>query len=395
MDNLLKYQFKCCGCGVCQEICPKNAIKLIENEEGFLEFFIDKEKCINCGLCSKKCPQLNNFKNRNLNDERNYYAAYVKNSEEILKSTSGGIFSIIAKKIALIEKYSIFGCTFDENMVAKHIYIEDINELDKILGSKYVQSDTRNIFSQVKGKLDSGNKVLFSGTPCQISALYSYLGEQEYENLYTIDLVCHGVPSPLLFKKYIKWLERKNKGKIEKYMFRNKDKKTWELLCSYDINGKRYYKYDSLDPYYNSFINGDTYRESCYECKYANKERVGDITLGDFWGIEDEYPEFCNKYGNSAIIINTKKGREIFDLIKNEIVFIESTYEKMSKKNHNLVSPSLRPDIRDIVYNNIKDKDFENIIKDNMNFKVSFKSYLKSKIPKNIKIKVKSLLKKR
>ena len=334
-NNLLKCDFKCCGCGVCEEICPKNAIELKENYEGFLEFNIDNNKCINCGLCIKKCPQLNELKKQEKNNNQRYYAAHIKDNKEILKSTSGGIFAIIAKKIALNKKYSIFGCGFDENIIAKHMCINNIENLDKILGSKYVQSDTRNIFSKVKEKLDNENKVLFSGTPCQVNALYSYLGNIQYDNLYTIDLICHGVPSPLLFKKYLKWLEKKNKGKVNSYTFRSKDKKSWELLCSYDINGKKYYKNDSVDPYYNSFIKGYTYRECCYECKYANKNRIADITLGDFWGIEEEHPNLANNYGNSLIIVNTKKGQELFELIKENIKYEESNYEKASKNNHN------------------------------------------------------------
>lgn len=379
--------------GLCMEVCPKKAITLVENEEGFLEFKIDKNKCIDCGICVKKCPQLNEYKKRDYIEQK-FYAAHIKNQDEILKSTSGGIFPIIAKKVSEKDNYVIFGCEYDENFVARHNYIEDIKDLYKFRGSKYVQSDTRLIYNKVKEKLEDGKNVLFTGTPCQVSALYSYLNNKVYKNLYTIDLVCHGVPSPLLFKKYLQYLEKRNNGKIEEYEFRNKDKKNWELLCFYKINNKKIYKNDSIDPYYSNFIKGNTYRESCYECKYAQKERIGDITLADFWGIEKEHPEIYSKLGNSAVIVNTKKGEELFNLIKDNIDYVESNYNKVSKQNHNLKHPTNRPEIRNNIYKDIKDKDFEQIIKENLKFKITTTNFIKSLIPVNVKNKIKEVLKK-
>lgn len=392
-NNLLKCDFKCCGCGVCEEICPKNAIKLKENSEGFLEFSIDNDKCVNCGLCIKKCPQLKENMKRDF--ESKYYAAYLKDDEKLKKSTSGGIFQGIVEKFIEIKDFAIVGCIFDENLVAKHTCIENKNDIYKLYGSKYVQSDTRKIYSTTKSKLDEGKKVIFSGTPCQIQGLYSYLGEQKYDNLYTIDLICHGVPSPLLFKKYKEWIEKKKKGKISEYKFRSKDKNSWELLSSYEIKRKKYYENESMNPYYNSFIKGDTYRESCYDCKYACKERTGDITLGDFWGIEDEHPLFNNDLGVSLIIVNSIKGKELIDLILNDIEYVESTFEKASKKNHNLIAPTNRKEIRNTIYDNIGIYDFEQICKKNIKYKFSVLNYIKSKIPIKLKKYIKKIIKRR
>lgn len=361
-NNLLNCKFLCCGCGVCEEICPRNAIELKENDEGFLEFYIDKDKCVNCGMCIKKCPQLKKKMIRSF--ESKYYAAYLKDSEKIKKSTSGGIFQgIVEKFISFNDNYAIVGCIFDENFVAKHVCIENRENIYKLYGSKYVQSDTRKIYSIVKRKLSEGKKVIFSGTPCQIQGLYSYLDDNQYDNLYTVDLICHGVPSPLLFKKYKEWIEKNKNGKIIEYKFRSKDKNSWELLSSYVINGKRYFKNASMNPYYDSFIKGNTYRESCYKCKYACKERVGDITLGDYWGIEEAHPSFYNELGVSLIIVNSIKGKELMELILDDIEYIESTFEKVSKQNYNLIGPTIRNKIRNNIYYNIRKYDFKQIYK--------------------------------
>ncbi|CDD36625.1 4Fe-4S ferredoxin iron-sulfur binding domain-containing protein [Clostridium sp. CAG:356] len=392
VNNLDNFKFKCTGCNCCKEICPKKAIKFESNKEGFLEYKIDKEKCINCGLCIKKCPQLNEIKKENFNTE--YYAAHSKSEEVILKSTSGGMFTILANAIAQANEYAIFGCFFDEKMVAKHGYVNDIKDLDKFKGSKYIQSDTQNIFQKVKEQLEEGKVVLFTGTPCQIAGLRKFLENKNYDNLYTIDIICHGVPSPLLFKKYKEYLEQENNAKLIKYEFRNKSKKTWELCYYYYFdNGKHKSNVCSMDSYYSNFIDGTTYRECCYECKYAKKDRISDITIGDFWGIQNEHPNNYNKYGNSAIIVNTKKGKELFEKIKNDINFEKSSFEKISKYNKNLKQPTVRKNIRDNIYNEIKEKNYEQIVKENMKFKISAITIIKAYFPRKLKDTIKKILK--
>ena len=198
MENISKLnKNNCTGCRMCEQICPVNAIKMIENKEGFIEPVIDKTKCINCGLCSKRCPQLNEIKREDYKME--VYAAKNKNIEEQKSSSSGGVFSVLANYV-LENNGIVFGCAFNDNLIAEHIGIEDKNELYKLRGSKYVQSNTKNTFKDVKENLENSRMVLYSGTPCQIAGLKQFLGK-EYDNLYTVDLVCHGVPSPKLFKK--------------------------------------------------------------------------------------------------------------------------------------------------------------------------------------------------
>ena len=394
MNNIKNKEFKCCGCNTCMEICPQKAIKMIESDEGFLEYSINEELCTSCGLCIKKCPQINDIKEEKTFVPK-YYAAHMKSKDGIIKSSSGGIFQVIAKKFTDTNNYAIFGAVYDEDLNVKHDYIDNINDLEKLLGSKYVQSNISNIYKKVKDKLNEKDiKVLFVGTPCQIAGLNSYLNNKYYENLITIDLICHGVPSPLLFKKYIDYLELRHNGKVEKFNFRSKLKKEWGTNCYYKINGKEYYKPYYLDPYYYNFIKGTIYRESCYECKYARRERVGDITLGDYWGIDEIHPEIYNKLGNSIIIINSIKGENVFEKIKEEIIYIESTFEKMSKYNHNLISPTQRKDIRDSVYTNIRKEDFSRNMNRYLNFNINYKNIIKSKIPNKIKKVLKKCLKK-
>lgn len=394
MNNLnIMNKEKCCGCNVCAEICPQHAIKMIENDEGFLEYSIDEKLCINCGLCLKKCPQFNEMKN-NKNFVQQYYASSIKSVKDIKKSSSGGIFQIIAKEIAKNKEYAIFGAIYDENLKVKHSYIDNENDIDKLLGSKYAQSDISNIYKVVREKLDKNIKVLFSGTPCQVAGLYSYLGKKEYDNLITVDLICHGVPSPLLFQKYIEYLGKKYNGKVEEFNFRSKIKKEWGKNCLYKIGKRNFYKPYYLEAYYYNFIKGTISRKSCYECKYANKERVADITLGDYWGIQDFHPKIYNKLGNSLIIINTMKGEKLFENIKNGINYEQSSYSNASKYNHTLNKPTPKADSRDSIYKNIRKDDFVEKFSQYLLFKPSLKNIIKSKIPPFVKTLVKNIRRK-
>ena len=338
----------CCGCRACEKICPKNAITMVYNNEGFLVPIIDKNLCVNCGLCLKSCPQFNTFKEKK-DDSIEAFAARAKKTKDLLNGSSGGIFSTIAKFI-IENKGFVYGCCFDENMNPIHLCVNKIEDIAKLCGSKYVQSDTNNTYENVKEQLEDNNTVLYIGTPCQIAGLKSFL-KNDFKNLYTIDLVCHGVPSPKLFKKYIEWLEKKYKDKVEMYYFRNKIKSGWGLTSRIKFkSGKEKIIDFRLDPYYKTFIDAKNYRECCYRCKYSNLTRIGDITLADFWGIEKEHPDFYSPYGNSAIIINNKKGKFLFDSIKNQIDYISTDINKILRYNKNLQQPSKRYYERSNIY---------------------------------------------
>ena len=380
---------KCYGCRACEQICPKNAIQMIENEEGFLVPKVDEKKCIKCKLCVLKCPHYN-IKNLKTNNNIATYAAKTKNPIEQKQSSSGGIFPVIARYI-LEQNGVVFGCGLNNNIMAEHIAIYEKEELERLKGSKYVQSNTKNTFKNVKELLEQNKKVLYSGTPCQIAGLKTFLNK-EYENLYTIDLVCHGVPSPKLFQKYIKWLEEKEKKHIIEFKFRTKENCSWGLYYKYELDNKRK-KYGSanLSPYYKAFLNGDIYREVCYKCQFADVQRTSDITLADYWGIEKQHPEFSDMKGISAVLINTKKGEKLFDDLKDEIIFLKSDIEKVKLKNKNLYQPTNRPKIRNNIYKGIYEKDFNKAINENFHYKAKTSDYIKFYIPKGLKNKLKKL----
>lgn len=383
----------CCGCRACEKICPKNAITMVYNNEGFLVPIIDKNLCVNCGLCLKSCPQFNTFKEKKDNSIE-AFAARAKKTKDLLNGSSGGIFSTIAKFI-IENKGFVYGCCFDENMNPIHLCVNKIEDIAKLCGSKYVQSDTNNTYENVKEQLEDNNTVLYIGTPCQIAGLKSFL-KNDFKNLYTIDLVCHGVPSPKLFKKYIEWLEKKYKDKVEMYYFRNKIKSGWGLTSRIKFkSGKEKIIDFRLDPYYKTFIDAKNYRECCYRCKYSNLTRIGDITLADFWGIEKEHPDFYSPYGNSAIIINNKKGKFLFDSIKNQIDYISTDINKILRYNKNLQQPSKRYYERSNIYLNLEKKGFDRYIKEDLKFRKNFKVLLKNLLPYKFKFLIKNIFLKR
>ncbi len=380
----------CTGCRMCEQICPVKAIEIVENEEGFIEPKVNEEKCINCGLCFKRCPQLNDIKNNRI-DEIKVYAAKNKNIEEQKQSSSGGIFSILANYV-LENKGKVYGCAFNSNLVAEQIAIKSKEELYKLRGSKYVQSNTQNTFTEAKKDLDNDKLVLYSGTPCQIAGLKAFLNK-DYENLVTIDLVCHGVPSPKLFKKYIEYLEERYKSRVVSYEFRNKEKNGWGLTSKVVFdNGKTKYINANLDSYYKTFLKSYTYREVCYNCKYANTNRIADITLADYWGIKKKIPNFYDEQGVSAIIINTEKGNKIFNKVIKNISYIKSDISSVKEENHNLEYSSKRDKIREKAYIDIDNKKFKKYVKENLKYKKEFKDMVKSMIPFKIKKYIKGVL---
>lgn len=329
MNNLNSKIFNCTGCGLCSNICPTNAIKIEHDEEGFYQFNIDEKKCIDCGLCVKKCPKIN-FKNKNNKEEINVYAAYSKNKEIVSSSTSGGTFSELALQI-IKENGIVIGVSYENNKV-KHIVINNEKELEKLKGSKYIQSFTGNIYNIVKENLKQNKKVLFSGTPCQCAAMRNMINNDD--NLIIVDIVCHGVPSYKVFQKANK--DRFNK-EITKVQFRNK-KNGWSNFNIRYYNKNRIIKTNMHrhDDYFAGYLKNYYLMKSCYNCEFANIPRVSDITLGDFWGIETINKDFFknnNDQGVSLVCINNKKGQKLFDKIKENIFCSKESLESSYKYN--------------------------------------------------------------
>jgi coenzyme F420 hydrogenase/dehydrogenase beta subunit domain protein len=383
---------RCTGCGACRNICPKNAIKMEENIEGFLVPRIDEEKCIKCNMCIKVCPA-NRMREKNTNVMK-VYAAYNNNFNEVMKGSSGGIFSILAKKIKEKGGY-VCGCIFDNDIRAMHIISNENDKIDKMQKSKYVQSYTGTIFREIREKLNQGKEVLFSGTPCQADGLRNFLGK-DYEKLYIVDIVCHGVPNQKLLDEHIKWLEKKY-GKLQYVDFRHKvknDVNSQNLLYKFEKKEKLIKNYE-LDPYYKAFYNALVYRESCYKCQYANCNRVGDISIGDFWGVEKYHPNLANKKGISLVLINNAKGERIFnEYIKDNAICEESKLEYARKYNNNLNCPVERKSNRDTIFKDLNEKGYQYIVENYLTPKGYWKIKIKSYIPMKLKRSFYKILKK-
>lgn len=361
----------CCGCGACMNICPKNAISMVEDEAGFVFPAIDEQKCVHCDLCKRVC----NYQNKQAPFTMGKtYAAMAKNSQMVERSASGGVFAAIAAQV-LKAGGVVFGCALDTkpDIHVHHIKIDQLEDLEKLQGSKYLQSDIGMIYKEVKCEVATGHPVLFSGTPCQIAGLKGFLMNQIPDNLLLIDIICHGVGSQALFKAYLDCLAQKKKGTIENYSFRDKTA-GWGLHARVDVqrNGndkQSYFIQPGFDSYYWLFLKSEIYRENCYECSYASANRPGDITIGDYWGIEKEHPEILKKNGGifdenlgvSCIIINSDRGQALLEQYGQGIALVPSTFEQVSRWNKQLNAPSKHTGIRQQVLDSYKKKGYKGV----------------------------------
>lgn len=378
----------CCGCGACANICPNNAISMKEDEYGFIFPVIDEKICINCHMCQKVCA----FQNI---DESNLplktWVAVTKNKESLKKSASGGVFFTLAKEFVK-ENNCAVGAAFDDAFNLKHIIAEDIDTLTKLQGSKYTQSNTEFVYREIKIKLNNGKKVLFSGCPCQVAGLKAFLG-REYENLITIDLICHGVPSNKSFKDYIAVLQKKNGVQIESFNFRDK-RYGWGINgTAFTSDNKNVKALCTSSSYLYYFSHGLTYRENCYKCKYASKNRPSDITIGDYWGIEKEHSELLNKKvideskGVSVVIANTQKGIDLVERNAELFYLYESTFEKAARSNAQLNHPIECDPKREDIIELYKISGW-NAVEERFNKNIGIKKYssqIKSLFPASIK----------
>lgn len=303
LENALKI---CNGCHTCYSVCPKQAIKMFFNSEGFLYPQIDEGLCIKCGLCEKLCPVINPQKK---DDEETLAYAVINNNEKIrLESSSGGVFTALAENV-ISQGGIVFGAKFNSDFNVIHGYTDSVEGLADFRGSKYVQSTIGDSYKDCKRFLEEGRNVLFSGTPCQIAGLKSFLNK-EYENLLLVDIICHGVPSPLLWSEYKKYHEKKSASQIVKIAFRRKNDgwKQYSLAVTFG-NASEYCQTLRQDAYLKLFLKDVCLRESCYNCKYKTEKRISDITIADFWGVQNEYPELDDDKGTSFVITHSDKGK--------------------------------------------------------------------------------------
>jgi len=367
----------CTGCRACEQMCPVHAINMYENNEGFIYPQINQDICVGCGLCIKKCPSNTDVRSEGKLQQPLAYAARLKNREMLLSSTSGGFFVALAEEI-LSSGGSVFGVTMDENYNVFHKSINTATELYMLQGSKYVASDTNESYIRTQEMLIKGKRVLYSGLPCQIAGLKSFL-QRDYPNLVTVDVVCHGVPSHKLFRTYVDSLRSGHGNMIKDYRFRDKSKYGWGVHWSYSKNGRR--KYGGLydDPYISVFIDAKANRESCYCCKYIGVDtRPGDFTLADYWGVERVHPGFASRDGVSAIICHTEKAKMWCDKALQRCFHIETDVESIKKYNPSLVRSAKRPEDRDSAYSGIDSMTPEEFVRCRM--KRSPQKVLKTKI---------------
>lgn len=324
----------CTGCTACASVCQKGSITMVSDEDGFLYPMVDTEHCVECGLCEKICPIVTPLETTK-NDPK-AYAAYSKDEALRMQSSSGGIFSEIAKAV-LRDGGIVYGAAYNKQFDVVHICVETEEKLSLLRGAKYAESDIRGVFSEVKDRLDDGELVLFSGTPCQVSGLQSFL-QKNYKNLITVDFVCHSVPSPMAWKEYVKYRSQQdNGGKLPQSIDLRSKQTGWSCyqysnLFRYE-NGVIHASKSSESLYMKLFVGDYIARKSCENCHFKGYQRVSDITLGDFWGIWNVAPEMDDNKGTSVLLVHSMKGRELLNRISGRLVLKEVTLEEASQEN--------------------------------------------------------------
>lgn len=387
----------CCGCNACGDVCPKRAIDFITDNEGFWYPKVDMEKCVDCGLCEKVCPIINitNLK-QNEFEKPKCYAAVHKNIEVRFQSTSGGLFSALAEYV-LKQGGLVGGSAYTQEWGAEHILVGDKTELYKIRGSKYFQSSLEGYYTSIKQTLERGKIVLVCGSPCQMAGIRSYFKERS-ENLFIIDWICMGIPSPKFFKKYVSYWEKKTGQKLTSFQFKIKDlgwrKRSMKLGFE---NGKYYYEDGEGSLFDFGYHRAHVIcRPSCYKCVFKNAPFISDITLGDFWGIEKicHNPDLDRDLGTSVVLCHNKKGLTLFNAIKSKIVTQEIEYNDVVIENRALTQSQPAPLIdRASFYKRLDQDDFESLMLDVYNETskyIPFRTRIKPQI-KNVLRKLKYL----
>ena len=377
----------CCGCGACLNACNLGAITMKEDKAGFIYPFVDTYSCVECGKCVDVCAFTK--KGEGANGEIAVYAAASKNEEVLKSSSSGGIFTELAKGI-LKNGGVVFGAAWSDDFTLKHICVENEQDLEKLRGSKYVQSNTADTFCRAKKILDEGRQVCFSGTPCQISGLKAFL-KNDYENLFTVDLVCHGVPSMKMLKDDLKYVLNNKYSQIKNISFRDKSY-GWGTKGSIQLDNSKIKYNAGNSPYYFYFLKGEVYRESCYNCRFSLENRQGDITIGDYWGIKldlvSQMGDVNADLGVSCVLVNTEKGEKWLDSIKNNVLLAESSRKAVQKRNHQLTAPSVPLPEHKTLLNGYIENGYSS-------FKAGYKKHIKDHIIRTIKNMIPAKLKRK
>lgn len=324
----------CTGCTACASVCPKGCISMKQGEDGFLYPEVAESKCVGCGLCEKTCPIIMPRENREAFPVA--YAAYTKDEAVRMESSSGGVFTELARWV-LARNGAVFGAAYDDAFEITHICVEDEASLAKLRGSKYAQSDLSGVFCDVNKRLQKGQQVLFSGTPCQVAGLKVFL-RKEYENLLTVDFVCHSVPSPMAWKAYVEYRANRDNGGIAPECINLRSKQTgWSRYRYSNLfrygDGHSYAAQSGDSLYMKLFGGGYINRLSCASCQFKGYSRVSDLTIGDFWGIWNMHPEMDDDRGTSLVLIQSDRGAAVWKDIEDRLIAKQVTLEEASREN--------------------------------------------------------------
>ena len=378
IDKELKNKKDCMGCHACVSICPKSCVLMETDQEGFLYPVVNYNLCIKCKKCINVCPIINK------EEVENNPVAYscINNDETIrLDSSSGGIFTLVAEKV-IAQGGAVFGASFNNQFEVEHVFVETKEDLGKLRGSKYVQSKIGNSYKKAKEFLDSGREVLFTGTPCQITGLKSYL-EKFYTNLSTMDIVCHGVPSPEVWRKYVEFREIEAGSPAQRIAFRRKNEGWKRFSVSFLFKNNTEYRQNLRnDLYMRAFLKDVCLRPSCYECEFKTLNRQSDITLADFWGIQNILPEMDDDKGTSLIFVNSEMGQRLFNEIKDKMLYQEVDIHEAVKYNSAA--------IKSVGYNPKREDFFGEL--DKIDFDKLVKKYCTDKLEVRVKRKIKSTI---
>lgn len=399
-NNELYKEESCCGCGACVVKCPQNAISLKENKYGFVYPQIEESICVNCGACKKVCVFL---KEKKIN-KFDCYASVNMDDSLIMKSASGGVFSAIAYDFIKAGGYVCGAATIIKQgiMSVEHIVINNTENLYLLQGSKYVQSSTVSAYKKIQTLLKNGKKVLFSGTPCQVDAIKSLCDQYVGKGLFTIDIICHGVPSQKFFNEYLLEYQKQKKSLINHVDFRNK-RYGWGLkgIIQFE-NGESESITPETSSYYRLFLDGEIYRENCYNCSYSSLNRVGDITIGDYWGVEKfnyelfEEKNISEDKGISCVIVNNDLGNELIEKYGDKLFMRSVDINNVMVNNTQLREPAKHTSKRNKVLKTFANQGYKPIEKEfvRKNRIKKCHKFVKNMIPKRLKKFIKKIIRK-
>ncbi|MBR2924112.1 MAG: Coenzyme F420 hydrogenase/dehydrogenase, beta subunit C-terminal domain [Clostridia bacterium] len=361
-----KDQSRCCGCRACEQVCPKGALAMKPNDEGFLYPDLDTVKCIHCGLCDKVCPMMNRPEGVT---PKSIYAVQHNRDEVLENSSSGGVFRLLADYV-IEQGGCVVGCVWSEGNSPILTIAETHDALKPMQGSKYLSSDTTVVYKKVKGLLENGKLVLFTGAPCQCAGLLTYL-RKSYENLYTADFLCHGMPSQQIFDAYLGSIEKRRKGKVSDIKFRDKSRRGWGYCFSYFCNGKKYADVGMTNPYTFGFVSGYLNRYSCYSCLFTGEKRFTDFTFCDYWGYFDYGIGVDGSKGISAVSVNTERAVRLQQTLADQATWIPTKIDHVAAENPSILYEEycVPPEIRRKIYRLVDQEGWEQIEKQYLRMK--------------------------